>query len=299
MDNIIDFSNMKQIINKYGGADTKKTIIYNDKFYLLKFPNNANQNKEASYSNNIFSEYLGCHIFNCIGILAQNTILGIYKQENGIIKNVCACEDFTGKGWRLVEFQNLKNSFPETPSSSNGRNTALAEILEVINNHTDIYDKITLKEHFWNMFIVDALIGNFDRHNGNWGILVNDEKQEIKMAPIYDCGSCLCSQLTDEQMESILRSKSELNTRIYNRPTSTITENDKRINYYEFISSLKNKDCNDALKRMIDKIDTIKIEKEIDNMPIISKIRRDFYKVLLRGRYEVILKQSYNKLKTI
>lgn len=125
MENIIDFSDTKQIINKYGGADTKKTIIYNDKFYLLKFPNNANQNKDVSYSNNVFSEYLECHIFNCVGELAQNTILGVYKQENGITKNVCACGDFTGNGWRLVEFQNLKNSFPETPSSSNGRNTSL------------------------------------------------------------------------------------------------------------------------------------------------------------------------------
>lgn len=122
MEKIIDFSNVKQIINKYGGADTKKTIIYNDKFYLLKFPNNANQNKEVSYSNDVFSEYLGCHIFNCVGMLAQNTILGIYKQEDGVTKNVCACEDFTGKGWRLVEFQNLKNSYAETASSSNGRN---------------------------------------------------------------------------------------------------------------------------------------------------------------------------------
>lgn len=165
MEKIIDFSNSKQIINKYGGADTKKTIIYNNKFYLLKFPNNANQNKEASYSNNIFSEYLGCHIFNLIGIKAQNTILGTYKQENGIVKNVCACEDFTGEGWRLVEFQNLKNSFPETSSSSNGRNTSLSEILDVINNHTDIDDKQSLKEHFWNMFIVDGLIGNDDDCN--------------------------------------------------------------------------------------------------------------------------------------
>ena len=55
--------------------------------------------------------------------------------------------------------------------------------------------------------IVDGLIGNYDRHNGNWGVLVNDETQEIKLAPIYDCGSCLYSQLTDEQMEEILRTK--------------------------------------------------------------------------------------------
>lgn len=296
MQKIVDFSDAKQIINKYGGADTKKTIIYNDKFYLLKFPNNANQNKEVSYSNNVFSEYLGCHIFNCVGIVAQNTILGIYKQENGITKNVCACEDFTGNGWRLVEFQNLKNSFPETASSSNGRNTELSEILDVINNHTDINDKVTLKEHFWNMFIVDALIGNFDRHNGNWGILVNDETQDMKMAPVYDCGSCLCSQLTDEQMEMILNNKTELNNRIYNRPTSTIIENDKRINYYEFISSLKNEECNVALKKIVNKIDMAKIEQEIDKMPIISDIRRQFYKTLLNSRYEVILKKSYDKL---
>lgn len=299
MEGIIDFSNMKQVINKYGGADTKKTIIYNDKYYLLKFPNNAKQNKDISYSNNIFSEYLGCHIFNSVGILAQNTILGIYKQDNGITKNVCACEDFTGNGWRLVEFQNLKNSFPETPSSSNGKTTALNEILDVIENHTDIKDNELLKQHFWNIFIIDGLIGNYDRHNGNWGILVNDEEQKMKMAPIYDCGSCLYSQLTDEQMEEILKSETEINNRVYNRPTSTITENDKRINYYDFIYSLKYKDCNDALKRMIKCIDMEKIEKEINDMPIISDVRKKFYKVLLNRRYDIILKKSYDKLNNI
>ena len=197
----------------------------------------------------------------------------------------------------MVEFQNLKNSYAETPSSSNGRNTSLNEILDVINNHTDIEDKKTLKEHFWNMFIIDALIGNFDRHNGNWEILVNDETQEMKMAPVYDCGSCLCAQLSDEQMEEILENKAELNNRIYNKPTSTITENDKRINYYEFIYSLKNEECNEALKRMINKIDMEKIQEEIENMAIISDIRKSFYKELVNGRFEIILKRTYNKLK--
>ena len=297
MQEIIDFTNAKQIINKYSGADTKKTIIYEDKYYLLKFPNYAKQNAEASYSNNIFSEYLGCHIFNSIGVKAQNTILGIYRQENGQTKNVCACEDFTGNGFRLVEFQNLKNSYPETPSSSNGRNTALDEIIEVIEKHSDIKkEKETLKEYFWNIFIIDALIGNYDRHNGNWGILVNDITGRIKMAPVYDCGSCLCSQLTDEQIEKIIDDKAEINERIYNKPTSTITENGKRINYYEFISSLKNEDCNEALRRVFSRVDMAKIESEIDNMPIISEVRKRFYKDLLWGRYEIILRESYNKL---
>ncbi|MBR3003366.1 MAG: HipA domain-containing protein [Clostridia bacterium] len=297
MEKILDFTNSKQIINKYGGADTKKTIIYNNKFYLLKFPGVANQNKEISYSNNVFSEYLGCHIFNIIGIKAQNTILGTYQQENGTKKIVCACEDFTGNGFRLVEFQNLKNSFFETSSSSNGRDTSLKEILEVIENHTDLANKNQiLKRHFWDMFIVDALIGNYDRHNGNWGILVNDNTEEIELAPIYDCGSCLCSQLTDEQMEKILKNPVEINNRIYNKPTSTITENDKRINYYEYIASLKNEDCNKAILRIEPCIDINKIEEEINKMPIISDIRKQFYKTLIKGRHDVIIKRTYNKL---
>ena len=297
MQELIDFTDCKQIINKYGGADTKKTILYNDKYYLLKFPNsNPKQNKEASYSNNIFSEYLGCHIFNDIGIKAQNTILGEFKLDKGIVKNVCACEDFTGNGWRLVEFQNLKNSFPETPSSSNGRTTALEEILEVIEKHADIKNNDEVEKHFWDMFIVDALIGNYDRHNGNWGILVNDESEEMKIAPIYDCGLCLYSQLTDGQMKEILKSETEINNRVYNKPTSTITENGKRINYYEFIASLKNKECNDALLRIVNKIDMKQIKKEIDEMPIISNIRKDFYKVILERRYEIILEKTYKKL---
>ena len=297
MDRIVDFTNMKQIINKYGGSDTKKTIIYEGKYYLLKFPGIAMQNEEMSYSNNVFSEYLGCHIFNSIGILAQNTILGKYKQENGVEKIVCACKDFTGNGFRLVEFQNLKNSFPETSSSSNGRNTSLKEILEVIENHTDLANiKETLKQYFWDIFVVDSLIGNFDRHNGNWGILVNDSTGEIKLAPVYDCGSCLCSQLTDEQMENILNNKAEVNNRIYNRPTSTIMEDEKRINYYDYISSLKSEDCNKSVLKIVPKIDMNKIKKEIDNMPIISDIRKQFYKILLNGRYDIILKRTYNKL---
>lgn len=197
----------------------------------------------------------------------------------------------------MVEFQNLKNSFPETTTTSDGKTTALDEILDVIENHTDIKNNKILKQYFWDISIVDALIGNYDRHNGNWGILVNDETQEVKMAPIYDCGSCLCSQLTDEQMEKILENKAELNNRIYNRPTSTITENDKRINYYDFISSLKNKDCNAALERVYSKIDMNKIEDIIDNMPIISKIRKRFYKEFLKGRYEIIIKKSVMKVK--
>ena len=88
----------------------------------------------------------------------------------------------------------------------------------------------------------------------------------------------------------------EINNRVYNKPSSTVTENGKRINYFEFISSLKNEQCNEALSRIIKKINMKKIEIEIEKMPLISDIRREFYKVLLNRRYEIILENSYKKL---
>ena len=34
---------------------------------------------------------------------------------------------------------------------------------------------------FWDMFIIDALIGNHDRHNGNWGFLLNKKNKKLHL----------------------------------------------------------------------------------------------------------------------
>ena len=65
------------------------------------------------------------------------------------------------------------------------------------------------------MFVVDALLGNFDRHNGNWGFLVDSKTQETSIAPIYDCGSCLLPQADEKIMKAVLAKEEELNARIY------------------------------------------------------------------------------------
>ena len=82
------------------------------------------------------------------------------------------------------------------------------------------------------MFIADALIGNFDRHNGNWGFLINDYTLQVKLAPIYDCGSCLYPQMDDELMKTVLQDENELLNRIYVFPNSALKLNGNKINYY-------------------------------------------------------------------
>lgn len=96
-------------------------------------------------------------------------------------------------------------------------------------------------------------------------------------------------------MEDFLKNKVEIE-KTYIFPNSALKIDNKKINYYEYISSLKNEDCNEALIRIVHKIDMSKISNIIDNAPIISNIRREFYKEILRSRYEKILKASYEKL---
>ena len=64
-----------------------------------------------------------------------------------------------------------------------------------------------LLEHFWNVFVIDALLGNFDRHNGNWGFLFDELTQISEIAPVFDCGSCLLPQADDKIMKAVLENE--------------------------------------------------------------------------------------------
>ena len=139
------------------------------------------------------------------------------------------------------------------------------------------------------MFIVDAIIGNWDRHNGNWGFLYNQDTDDIKLAPIYDCGSCLFPQLDEESITKILKDKQLFNARIYDFPTSAILYKGKRINYYSFIKSKEYEECNKAIERIKNKIQLDDINALIDSLDCISINHKLFLKEIIKARIKEIL----------
>lgn len=290
---MIDFTNLPVRKKTYAGANGSKiSVLYNDELYMLKFPAVPTINKEMSYANGCISEYLGCHVFESIGIPVQTTLLGTYT-INGKQKIVVACKDFTMDGLVLQDFASLKNTIID--SAHNGYGTELSDIVKTLEEQSAI-DPQLLIEWFWDMFIVDAFIGNWDRHNGNWGFLYAPKTDKITLAPIYDCGSCLYPQADEEMMQKILADPAEREIRIYDRPLSGIKKNGQKIQYFKFISSLENDDCNKALKRILPKINMNEINKIIDETPFISDLQKNFYKTMLCERKEKILDFSYQKL---
>ncbi len=71
---------------------------------------------------------------------------------------------------------------------------------------------------------------------------------------------CLFPQ-ADGNDENILNDPAEREMRIFERPLSGIKIDGQKIKYFKFISSLENKDCNEALRKIVPKIDMDKINR--------------------------------------
>lgn len=290
---MINFTNFPIRKKAYGGANGNKlSVAYNDDLYMIKLPMHAIKNPNLSYTNSCISEYLGCHIFNMLGVKAQETLLGVYE-FHGKVRNVVACKDFTAINTIFIDFASVKNQVID--SASNGYGTELADILDTIEKQ-NVVDPKELKEHFWDMFVIDAFIGNWDRHNGNWGFLYNQENDEMKIAPIFDCGSSLFPQIDDELIKKVMSSKTEMDARVFDMPTSAILVKGKRGNYFRMITSLEYSDCNEAIKRIVPKINLKQINSLIDEVEQASDLQKLFLKKILKLRKENILDYALMKL---
>ena len=228
---------MNSIDNKYyGGSERKIAIIYKNEEYIIKFQKYTNFNTKIF---NHVSEYLDSHIFALFGMKTQETTLGMYNGEE-----VVAIKNFTSDNVIFVPF----NDVGESTLNNDKDNYCYSyeDITQMLIDNSKLTNvKQTIKV-FWKMFIIDALIGNFDRHGANWGFLKTNDIYTI--SPVFDNGSCLYSQLNDEDMmKKIMKSTEETDKRIDTFPTSQILLNGKKSSYYEVINSLSFKECNEAL----------------------------------------------------
>ena len=268
----------------FSGAENKNQITINGKRYIMKYQRNSEVGMMFSH----VSEYLGSHVFELLEIPVQDTYLGTY---NG--KNIVLLKHFCKDGEILVHFNEVgESSLEEDKEMYQYSYDDIQRMLNDNKRSTNVQETV---DRFWDMFIVDALNGNFDRHGGNWGFLKKDNKYRI--APVYDNGSSMYPKLnTDEKIKEDLESEEKINDRIYTFPTSHVKIDGRKSSYYEVINSLQFEECNKALLRIFPRIKFEDIDKLIDSIECINDLRKQFYKRMYRERYEKILKPAYDKL---
>ena len=280
----MNYSTYKKNNKIYTGAEKKIGITIDNEDYIIKF----RKKTRFGVRNNHISEYIGCRIFSALEINVQETYLGTYEGEE-----IVAIKDFVSEKQNFVAFNDIgESSIEEDRSKFTYSYYDIIEILKANNKLKDVNETIRM---FWILYVVDALLGNFDRHGGNWGFIKEDN--EYRLAPVFDNGSCLFPNLTDEEeMRNIMNSEEETNKRIYTFPTSQILLNGKKSSYYQVISSLQYPECNKALEYVYKKLDLKNINKIIDNTKFISDTQKKFYKYIIKERYNKIIKESYKRM---
>ena len=281
------FNHYEELTNEYHGSDRKKTLRIDGKKYLLKFPDPLRKQKAAglSYINNALSEYIGCKIYQSLKIPAQDVMLGIWREQSGAEKIACACKDFREDGYDFFDAEAMLLSKTDEGIVNQ---TDLCRLLSFISEMGSVSKK--MKDRFYDMFVVDCLICNYDRHNGNWGLLIHRENGKRKVAPVFDCGSSLSPLFPDDMLDEKTAKSALLST------YSAITLKGKRINSSQYIKSCVNPDLNAAVLRIFEKFDMDKIDKLIEKTPYISSVRKSYYKDMLRLGFNLILMPAVKKI---
>ncbi len=294
----------------YGGhGGSKRGIIINDERWFLKYPKSTKSMdvEGLSYSTTPLSEYLGSHIYESIGLETHETKLGF---ANG--KIVVACKDFLDSNETIIDYNMIKNEYDEnvekaiehlSSSSIEDSNQNLEEILLIMEKNPYFKSIPELKKRFWDMFVIDAFISNNDRNEGNWGLVLNKETNELRLSPVYDNGAAFYNKSNDEKLISIYEDAFKFKQSVYESSVSIYQKDGKRINPLKYIESMEDKECNKAVLRMIPKIDMNKIinifdelPEEYNGLPVLSKIQKKYYLKSLEYRYDNVLLPTYNKL---
>lgn len=92
-------------------------------------------------------------------------------------------------------------------------------------------------------------------------------------------------------MQKIMQDETEIENRIYVFPNSALKENNKKINYLDFLSHTKDRDCLNALMYVWNHYDQIKIFDILTETEM-SETKKVFYGIMIKNRSEKVLKKA-------
>lgn len=184
-----DFSFWKEYEGTSEGSGRSEKIWlinpYTDEIGLFKYKKDENTTDHIS-------ECLAYKLSNLIRIPCARFEIGTYNGREGsmsysiIQNNECLVEG--------IDY--ISSIYPEyDPEKFFDNKSGDVYSLSMIEK---ALSKVGLFDEFLQIPIFDYLIGNTDRHQSNWAVLISDEKE--KLSPLYDNSSSLCAYISDNQV---------------------------------------------------------------------------------------------------
>lgn len=291
---LVDFNNWERIPLVYGGDAGRKIAVMDvrDRPWMVKFP----ESSRAAHGNTEFrmtsplAEWLGSHVYELAGVPVHETVLGVCGG-----KLVCACRDFTYPDLVLYEFHDVKNSISDDEPGyvgrpSDGSSLCMSDVLNTVRHLPGPFATWPCLDRFWDMFVVDGLIGNADRSNRNWGFLSRGGEL-VGLTPVYDNGNSFFNVKPDATEQEALTAES----------LSCYTDQaGRRVSPMRYISDGADEGCMRACGRLLERLDLSAVDSLIDSAPeqvagvvILPAAAKGFHKGVLRRRLEEVIRPAY------
>lgn len=267
------------------------------KIGLFKFPKiNPSDNKVTTEH---ISEHLAHKIGNIIGIPTAKVDLGVYNGRIGCMSHfICEENEELREGICFISAKYPKYNVDSMFEPDEGKYYCLEHLLKSVPN-------VFLSRMWIGMILFDFLIGNSDRHHGNWAILIKKEEGSVRLkwSPLYDNGSSLCCYVTEEaaieylgndknRFESLVDSKSRTLIRI----DGTIEKTPTHKELVQFLLN-KFKITRVIARKIFSDLSSEKIEELLNEYPesLLSENKKDLIKHFLNRKREILyrlLKES-------
>ena len=256
--------------------------------WLFKFP--------KPLTGEHWAEKIAEQICSIMGIEHARVELAEFSTHRGTMtKNFVKRNSFLVHGNQILKFfvadYNTRKTYKQTKHT-------LGNILNSIERFTSSRDELfTTHQKLAEYLVLDALIGNTDRHHENWGLLMRFENNSFsyRVAPSFDHASSLGRELRDSKRHQLLSSSHVENYAKKGRGAIYWAEVDARCqNPIQLINlALSNPEFKDPFRLALDKI--VNLNPELIQL-VVRRVPNSWMTSLERKFAVELLKYNLNEL---
>lgn len=256
---------------------------------LFKFPKiDPETNKETTEH---ISEHLAYKIGKILDVQTARVDVGTYQGRIGSMSYfLCGEREFLQEGIWLISGKYPHYNAEKLYDEKNNKFYCIDHLYNTI--------PANFSSKWVEMLLFDFLIGNSDRHQSNWALLikVSTEALRIKWSPLYDNGSSLCAFVNDNQVSEFLgRDKNRFHALVDSRSRSIIRidgSNKKTPPHKEMAKFLLAKFpvAKKISRNFIEKLTQDQIESLLDeyNDDILCKEKKELIHRFLNKKIEIL-----------